>query len=256
MGDWRLGIGLISNLQSQPCEQFVPMTHPYLLPLLAQFTQHADPAQAAPMAAYMRDQFPFLGIKSPQRAELTRHFVAAHGLPPLDALETVALDLWGLPEREYQYAAMDLLWRRRRSWQPEMMNLLVQLITTKSWWDTVDLLAGRQVGELFLRFPEVKGVWNGRLRQSDNIWLRRTALLFQLHYKRKTDADLLFATVRENLGSDEFFINKAIGWALREYSKTDAAAVTHFVVTTNLHPLSEREALKWLRRRGMVGEDT
>jgi 3-methyladenine DNA glycosylase AlkD len=229
------------------------MTHPYLLPLLEQFAQHANPTQAAPMAAYMRDQFPFLGIKSPQRAELTRHFVAAHGLPPVEALETVTLDLWALPEREYQYVAMDLLWRQRRSWQPELVELLVQLITTKSWWDTVDLLAGRQVGELFLRFPAVKEVWNGRLRQSDNLWLRRTALLFQLHYKKKTDADLLFATIGENLGSDEFFINKAIGWALREYSKTDAAAVVAFVAHTDLHPLSEREALKWLQGKGLVG---
>jgi 3-methyladenine DNA glycosylase AlkD len=109
----------------------------------------------------------------------------------------------------------------------------------------VDLLAGHAVGSLFKRFPKVKEKYLKKWRKSDSIWLRRTTLLFQLGYKKDTDFDLLCELVKENLGSDEFFINKAIGWALRQYAHTNPAPVKKFVkATKELHPLSRREALK------------
>jgi 3-methyladenine DNA glycosylase AlkD len=121
------------------------------------------------------------------------------------------------------------------------------MIVTKSWWDTVDALAAHVVGTHFSRHPQVRAEYLSRWRHSDQIWLRRTTLLFQLRYKDRTDRDLVFALIDENLGSDEFFIQKAIGWALREYSKTDSQAVQEYVSATRLAPLSKREALKWLR---------
>jgi len=211
------------------------------------FSQHANPAAAAPMARYMRDKFPFLGLKKPARAALLKQFVAANGLPPLADLETILRDLWQLPEREYQYNALDLLDRQQKKLPPEFIDTLEYLIVTKSWWDTVDLIAGHAVATHFGRFLDVRRDTVARWRASDNIWLRRTTLLFQLHYKSNTDVDLLFALIGENLDSDEFFIQKAIGWALREYSKTDATAVTDFVAAAPLAPLSAREALKWLK---------
>ena len=127
----------------------------------------------------------------------------------------------------------------------DFITTIEYLIATKSWWDTVDLLAGHAIGSQFKRFPKVKGKYLKKWRKSENIWLRRTTLLFQLGYKKETDFDLLCELVKENLGSDEFFINKAIGWALRQYAHTDPTPVKKFVkATKELHPLSRREALK------------
>lgn len=224
----------------------------YLQALTAHLAAHANPHDAAPMARYMRDQFPFLGIKTPQRRALLRQFVSEHGLPPVDQLAAIVLALWDLPQREYHYAALGLLEKRRKQLPANATALLETLITTKSWWDTVDTLASNFAGPHFQRCPQEQADYLPRWRMSDNFWLRRTAILFQLDYKKQTDAPLLFAIINENLGSDEFFINKAIGWALREYSKTDATAVLDFVARTDLAPLSRREALKWLKNQGKL----
>lgn len=224
--------------------------HPYTQALCNLLQPHASAADAAPMAAYMRDQFPFLGIKTPARRLLLRQFLTARGLPPFAELEQIVRDLWALPEREYQYCALSLLDRLIQHAPPDYVDLLAFLITTNSWWDTVDSLAGHSVSVHFRRYPEVRATAVAAWRASDNIWLRRSTLLFQLSWKTATDAPLLFALIEENCGSNEFFIQKAIGWALREYSKTDAAAVQAFVAATPLAPLSAREALKWLNRKG------
>ncbi|MBK8617359.1 MAG: DNA alkylation repair protein [Anaerolineales bacterium] len=219
--------------------------HSYVLSLKKLYQQNANPAQAGPMKKYMRDQFEYLGIKSPQGAVLMRTFIKEHGLPPLDQLDEIVRDLWALPQREFQYAAMTLMSKFEKKVEPEFITTIEYLITTKSWWDTVDLLAGHAVGSHFKRFPDVREKYLKKWRKSDNFWLRRTTLLFQLGYKKETDFDLLCELVRENLGSDEFFINKAIGWALRQYAHTNPAPVKKFVkATKELHPLSRREALK------------
>jgi 3-methyladenine DNA glycosylase AlkD len=126
---------------------------------------------------------------------------------------------------------------------------LEHLLTHKSWWDTVDWLAASVVATHFRRYPRVRGKYLVKWRRSKNFWLRRTCLLFQLNYKRETDFGLLCEIIRENLGSKEFFINKAIGWALRQYSRIDERGVRRFVAQTALEPLSAREALKWLERQ-------
>ncbi len=220
--------------------------HSYILPLKSLFEQNADPAQAAPMKKYMRDQFEYLGIKTPERRELQKQFYKKYGLPFVVDLKPILRDLWALPQREYQYAAIGLLGRLAKAIPNEFITTIEYLIVTKSWWDTVDSLAGEIVGVHFHRFPKVREKYVARWRKSDNFWLRRTCLLFQLNYKEETDFDLLCNLIRENLGSREFFINKAIGWALRQYVRTDPQAVKKFVKATPLHPLSRREAMKHL----------
>ncbi|MFD0714853.1 DNA alkylation repair protein [Paenibacillus sp. GCM10027626] len=209
---------------------------------------HADPEQAAPMAAYMRGLFPFLGIRSPERVALTRTFIAEQGLPSDDELERVVRELWLLPEREFHYSAMLLLERRMKKAAIGQIDLLEWMITTKSWWDTVDIIAGKLMGNLFARFPELIERYAMKWIYSENMWLRRSAILFQLHYKERINGELLFQFIRQCAHEEEFFIRKAIGWALREYAKTNAAAVIRFVETTELSPLSVREALKHLKR--------
>jgi 3-methyladenine DNA glycosylase AlkD len=217
----------------------------YVIALKKIYEQNADPSQAAPMSRYMRDQFEYLGIKTPQSTALLKGFIAEHGLPPLDKLDIISRELWSLPQREFQYAAMSLMGKLEKKYEPEFITTIEYLIVTKSWWDTVDALAGHAVGTQFKRFPSVKEKYLKRWRKSDNFWLRRTTLLFQLGYKQETDFDLLCEIIKENLGSDEFFINKAIGWALRQYAHTNPAPVKKFVkATKDLHPLSRREALK------------
>jgi 3-methyladenine DNA glycosylase AlkD len=219
--------------------------HTYVAALQAFIAPHADPAQAAPMKRYMRDQFAYLGIKSPAQSALLKQFIAQHDLPPLEALPAISRDLWTLSEREYQYLAMLLIGKLEKKLAPDFIETLEYLLVTKSWWDTVDALASHPVGTLFKHHPPVRQKYLKRWRASENFWLRRTTLLFQLGYKQDTDFDLLCELVRENLGSSEFFINKAIGWALRQYAHTNPAPVKKFVkATPELHPLSKREALK------------
>jgi 3-methyladenine DNA glycosylase AlkD len=220
--------------------------HPYVVSLKTLFEQHADPVQAAPMKKYMRDQFEYLGIKSPQLKLLMKEFITAHGLPPIYELDIILRVLWALPQREFQYAAVGLLGRSENKIPSEFIKSIEYLIITKSWWDTVDSISGGTLGVHFQRFPKVKEKYLARWRVSDNFWLRRACILFQLNYKKETDFDLLCEIICENLDSKEFFINKAIGWSLRQYARVDPQAVKKFVKATPLHPLSAREALKHL----------
>ncbi len=222
----------------------------YLIPVQSAFRQHADPETAIAMAKYMRDQFPFFGIKAPLRKEIVQRFLKDHGLPHPAQAGPIVLDLWGLLEREYQYTGVSLMRRLAGKLDADVMPVVEHMITEKSWWDTVDEIASRVVGRLFARFPDLRAVTLPAWRTSDNFWLRRSAILFQLNYKAETDLALLFGIIRENLDSQEFFIQKAIGWALREASKTHPQPVRDFTTATPLAPLSRREALKWLARKG------
>ena len=218
--------------------------HSYIIPLKTLFEQNADPIQAVPMKKYLRDQFEYLGIKTPKNVALQKAFYKEYGLPKLLELDEIVRDLWSLPEREFQYVAMGLLGKFENQIPEKFIDMVEYLIVTKSWWDTVDTIASHTVGTHFKRFPKIRERYLKKWRESKNLWLRRTAILFQLGYKKETDFELLLEIITENLGSDEFFINKAIGWSLRQYARIDPKAGTKFVKTTPLHPMSRREAMK------------
>ncbi|MBC1229685.1 DNA alkylation repair protein [Listeria booriae] len=204
--------------------------------------ERADSDEKQAMEQYMRNQFVFLGLRSPVRRVLYREFVAEHGKPQ-DVI-AVARELYGQPEREFRYMAIDMLSKVVKKQPREMLDFYEQLIVTEPWWDTVDLLASTLVGGHLQLYPDMIEAHNTKWIDGDDIWLARTAILFQLKYKDKTDAALLFANCEKWLDSDEFFIQKAIGWALRQYAKFDANAVLAFVESHDLAPLSRREALK------------
>jgi Predicted DNA alkylation repair enzyme len=206
--------------------------------------QHANERNARSMEAYMRNRFPFLGLKSPVRLQLTREFWKEHGIPQGEELLQTVDELWQLPEREYQYTAMVLLDKHRRQADKDHIDRLEHLIVMNSWWDTVDLLAAQLAGFHLAKFTDLIAVYPDRWIRSDNMWLRRTALLYQLKYKGNTDQERLFHYIDLQKDEDEFFIRKAIGWALREYAKSNPDAVRRFVNDTLLSSLSAKEALK------------
>lgn len=219
--------------------------HTYTAKLLSFFKEHTNDANAPLMEKYMRNQFSFLGIRAGKRRELFRSFIREHGLPLDDDFFSVIHELWQQPEREFQYIALDLL-DKRKVFEPEEIEIMETLVRTKSWWDTVDWLATKIIGRYFRQFPDHIPSVTERWIASDNLWLKRSAILFQRGYKEQTDTVRLSHYIEQSLDTNEFFIDKAIGWALREYSKTDDRFVMDFVEEHELSSLSKREALKWL----------
>jgi 3-methyladenine DNA glycosylase AlkD len=211
----------------------------------ADFEAHRNPVDAGPMSKYMLFKFPFLGIRAPQCTALLKPLFA-EAKPWVDErfLDAVSKALWKLPEREYHHAGAYLLHRFQPRLTPVSIALLRELIQKNSWWDTVDALASRCVGPLVLRYPRLRGEMDAWSMDED-FWIRRCAIIHQLGYKEKTDVERLFRYCVENAADKEFFIRKAIGWALRQYARTDAQAVVEFI---GEHPefsnLSKREALK------------
>lgn len=227
-----------------------PMNAPvYLLPLQLAFRQHANAHIAGPMKKYMKDRYEYFGIKSPMRKEIYREHKLKYGLIPLAETEEIVRWCWQQPQREYQYFAMEFLGRAAKKADEDSINLYVFMITNKSWWDTVDYIASNLVGNYLKLYPERIKDLTGQWMASNDMWLQRTCLLFQLKYKSATDVDLMKNFVSQLSGSKEFFIRKAIGWVLCEYSKTDVEFVVDYVNNYPLSGLSQREALKWLQRR-------
>ncbi|GID31866.1 3-methyladenine DNA glycosylase AlkD [Paractinoplanes brasiliensis] len=219
--------------------------------LLARLDEHfrpaADPERATGMAAYMKNRFEFLGLPAPVVQKLAKAAQAGLPRPSEDELRTIALELWARPEREYQYVACSYLIRHVDVPGPGFIATVRELVTTKSWWDTVDPLATRFTGGLVKRhrpLAEVMDEWSG----DENKWLIRVAILHQLHYGAGTDEERLFAYCAAQAGHRDFFVRKAIGWALRQYARTAPHEVRNFVESHRslLSGLSIREATKHL----------
>jgi 3-methyladenine DNA glycosylase AlkD len=199
----------------------------------------------------MKGKFTFYGIQSPLRKEIFKEHIIKYGIPPESDKYEIVRWFWEAPQREYQYLTMELLGERKKHIEPEIIDLYEYLIITKSWWDTVDFISANLVGAYFKKLPESIEILTEKWSHSGNIWLQRSCLLFQLKYKSETDTKLLVSFIKPLKSSNEFFIRKAIGWALREYSKTDADFVVQFIKANKLSGLSEREALKWLKNKGV-----
>jgi len=223
--------------------------HSYIIPLSQAFEKSRNEENAFFMKKYMKGQYEYFGIKSPERREIMRDFLQNYGLPDVQETNKITKEFWQLPQREYQYVIMDILGRMAKKAEKERIDLYEYLVVNKSWWDTVDYIASNLVGVHLQKYPELIKPYTLKWMDFGNMWLQRTSLLFQLKYKKTTDLNLLTDYILRLQGSKEFFINKAIGWILREYSKTDALWVVDFVKKNQLAPLSHREALKWLNRK-------
>ena len=216
-----------------------------LLDLITDFEENRNELLAESMSKYMQDKFRFLGIRGATRTEIYKKYFP-------DARKTKTIDwdfvenCWNKEEREFQYVVVYYLKAMQKFLKREDISRLKYLIVTKSWWDTVDLLA-KVVGSLIIRikgYDQIMLEWS----KDSNIWLRRVAILYQLSLKDKVDEIILDKILVNNLGDNEFFINKAVGWALRDYSKYNPEWVREFIKKNkdNMANLSIREASKYI----------
>jgi 3-methyladenine DNA glycosylase AlkD len=209
--------------------------------------ENSDPERAIKMKAYMRDQFAFYGVMAQQRKEIERPFFAKENRPKIENLESIVRTFWNDQHREFQLIAMELVAKYKKELTVEHFEMLEYMITYKSWWDTVDYIAATLVGDLVKRYPKEGYRYFEKWRYSRDMWLVRTTLLFQLKYKDEVDEELLFSIIKENATDKEFFIQKAIGWSLRQYGKYKPENVRWFVENHWLSGLSKREAIKNLK---------
>jgi 3-methyladenine DNA glycosylase AlkD len=209
----------------------------------------ANPAKAPDMQRYMKSEMPFRGVPKPERAALTKALFAEHPIDDPATWEATIRTLWDEAEfREERYVALDLSGARRyASWQDiGLVPLYRHLIVTGAWWDFVDEIANRRIGPILRADEAMTSIVLGWARDED-LWLRRTSVICQLASKAGTDTDLLTRTIEANVADPDFFLRKGIGWALREYAKTEPGWVRAFVTDhPELSGLSRREALKHL----------
>ena len=216
-----------------------------LLDLITDLEENRNELLAESMSKYMQDKFRFLGVRGATRTEIYKKYFP-------DARKTKTIDwdfvenCWNKEEREFQYVVVYYLKAMQKFLKREDISKLKYLIVTKSWWDTVDLLA-KVIGSLVIRiegYDKIMLEWS----KDSNIWLRRVAILYQLSLKDKVDEIILDKVLVNNLSDSEFFINKAIGWALRDYSKYNPEWVREFIKKNkdNMANLSIREASKYI----------
>jgi 3-methyladenine DNA glycosylase AlkD len=221
-----------------------------LLPKLREALRRAaDPQKAPAMQAYMKSVMPYHGVSAPLLRQVCKVTFADEQFASASQWQAHVLDLWrGAGFREERYAALNLAGdKRARPFQsPSAMAMYEELIVTGAWWDYVDDVASHRVGPILRDYPAPLRSKMLSWSKSKDLWKRRTAIICQLGFKSETDLELLYACIEPSLESREFFLQKAIGWALRQYAWTDAMEIRKYVRRnrSRLSALSYREALK------------
>ncbi|KAF2075116.1 hypothetical protein CYY_003593 [Polysphondylium violaceum] len=230
----------------------------YVLKLSRFFRKHHDPKQSKRMEHYMRDQFKFIGLSSPNRRTLLKQFIQENGRPQQSSQ---LLEIFKLEEREFKYISLDLASHQlHKVVDSNRIEIYQQMIAIEPWWDTVDIIASKLVGSHLKLFPkqikEYTSKWNTDA-DIHSIWYQRTSIIFQLTYKDKIDTELLFSYIKSTMHNKEFFIQKAIGWSLRQLSKTNPTIVHEFLDQHQhiLSTLAKREALRYLTKKGKLSDD-
>lgn len=219
----------------------------YIRTLESEFKANQNTHVGLKQKAYLRHQFEFFGLTTTERRALQAPFLAKAHLPSKQERDYIIQALWLKPERDYQLFAQELMFKYIKQFEEKDIELLEYMVSHKSWWDTVDFIAYKLMGAYFKRFPEQRKPYVEKWLKSDHIWLQRSAILFQLKYKHDLDTDLLSFVINNLLGSNEFFINKAIGWVLRDYSRVNPDWVQNFADKTELSALSRKEALRLMK---------
>lgn len=209
----------------------------------------ADPKKAPGMQRYMKSRMPYLGVQALQLRKVVKAVIAEHPLSSFEDWRDTILEIWRQARyREERYAAIELAgYRHYRQFRTlEALPIYEEVITAGAWWDYVDSIATHQLGELLRHYPADMAPLLRNWAADDDIWKRRSAILAQLNFKGETDLNLLYDCIRPSLSASEFFLRKGIGWALRQYARTNPREVLRFVRQheSQLSPLTKREALK------------
>jgi 3-methyladenine DNA glycosylase AlkD len=221
------------------------MSHPYLTAIKKIYAANGDATNAKGAKAYLLNQFEFYGIKTPLRREICKAFYKANPIKDHNELSTLIKECFAEPQRELHYFAIELLGHHKKMWSKKTLPLIEWMIIHKSWWDSVDSTNSNVIGKFFLTYPELIEEYTYKWNRSSNKWLQRMSILFQLMYKEKTNTTLLTDYIEYCQFEEDFFIRKAIGWALRSYANTNAKWVILFIKAhPQLSNLSKREALK------------
>lgn len=209
------------------------------------YNKHANANNASHMTDYMRGQFEFYGIKTKERRTLLKQALEDNKEEVITNVRELSFQLYKLPQREFHLSAIEIFDKYlRKTYLESDIDLIEKLISTNSWWDTVDFIAKWILGNYLALYPNMVKTTITRFSNVDNIWLNRSTIISQLGYKHNTNEKLLFKQCIAHKDSNEFFIQKAIGWALREYGKTNPQSVLNFVNSTSLKPLSRKEAIR------------
>jgi 3-methyladenine DNA glycosylase AlkD len=217
----------------------------FITELETAFEQRRNTNNAAPMEKYMRNHFSFFGLKTEERRAVFKDILKQNKEEIVTNSRTIATELYLKKKREFHYCAIEILIQiLKNKYEKDDIHLIEKLLVTNSWWDSVDTISKYILGQYLIEFPDETFTVIERFSNSENMWSNRSAILFQLGYKQKTNQTILFRECSKHSQSNEFFIQKAIGWALREYGKTNPEAVKAFVTQSKLKPLSRKEALK------------
>ena len=220
---------------------------PFTTNLETTYYKYKNSENAIPMAKYMKNLFSFYGIKAEQRREIFKEICKENKEELTQNSREIAWELCNKEFRELHYCGIEIIMKYlKNNYQKEDIQLIEKILVTNSWWDSVDTIAKNILGHYLIEFPEETEKVIERFSNSKNMWLNRSAILFQLGYKKNTNYELLFSECEKHSKSKEFFIQKAIGWALREYGGTNPNLVINFVNETELKPLSKKEALRKL----------
>jgi 3-methyladenine DNA glycosylase AlkD len=213
------------------------------------FLSSANAEAAKRMSAYVKNHFSFYGLKTPERKAIVSRVWKKYGAPPKNKWEIFSKQSFSSEfPREMQYAVGDLLRPIAAQIEPGFLDTIEWLVQRLSWWDTIDWLAPKLAGNVLGRHPELIVRYPDRWIRSDNVWLVRSAILHQLHQKERTDKERLEDYCLRHKHAKAFFIQKAMGWALREYSKSNGDWVREFLNSNELPKLTAKEGSKYLNR--------
>lgn len=219
----------------------------FILELEQAYNQNANTEYATQMKAYLKNNFDFYGIKSKLRRDLLKPIANKNHIEIRDTIRSLSFNLYDFKQREMHLTAIEIFEKQlRKNYKIEDISLIEKLITTNSWWDSVDFIAKQILGKYLILFPNQTQNVITNFSNSKNMWLNRSSILFQLGYKKNTNKEILFNECLKHKNSNEFFIQKAIGWALREYGTYNPKEVLDFVQSNQLKPLSKREAIRKL----------
>ena len=215
--------------------------------IISVFQSNSLPEKSIQMKAYMKGQFEFFGIPSPIRKDISKPFLLESKTRNKEEIKHLISQLWQEEQRELQYLAMEIMDKNKKRFEPSDLEFGESLVQTKSWWDTVDFLSTHFFGPILISMSkEERKEYSYYLSGHENMWMNRVGIIFQLLRKDQTETELLEIAILPHMESKWFFHQKAIGWALRQYSKYNPTWVSSFLANYTLMPLSVREASKYL----------